>query len=34
MNNEFDDGPKILGNDFLAELAMADVPDSDDECYF
>ena len=26
--------PKILGDDFMAELKLAEVPDSDDECYF
>jgi len=24
----------ILGDDFMSELKLADVPDSDDECYF
>ena len=32
--NEFADAPKILGDDFLMDLKAADVPDSDDECYF
>jgi hypothetical protein len=26
--------PKILDDDFMGELRLADVPDSDDECYF
>jgi hypothetical protein len=26
--------PKILDDDFMGELKLADVPDSDDECYF
>lgn len=30
-NNE---KPKILDDDFMGELKLADVPDSDDECYF
>jgi len=34
VENEFVEQPKILGDDFLGELKMADVPDSDDECYF
>ena len=33
--NEFaEPEPMILGDDFLADLRGADVPDSDDECYF
>ena len=32
--NEFAEAPKILGEGFLDELKLADVPDSDDECYF
>ena len=26
--------PKILDDDFMGELKLAEVPDSDDECYF
>jgi hypothetical protein len=26
--------PKILDDDFMGELRLAEVPDSDDECYF
>ena len=33
-DNEFAEAPKILGDDFMNELKLADVPDSDDECYF
>jgi hypothetical protein len=29
-----DSKPKILDDDFMGELKLADVPDSDDECYF
>ena len=25
---------KILDDDFMADLKLVDVPDSDDECYF
>ena len=34
QDNEFAEAPKILGDDFMNELKLADVPDSDDECYF
>ena len=26
--------PKVLDDDFLGELKVVDIPDSDDECYF
>ena len=29
-----DSKPKILDDDFMGELKLAEVPDSDDECYF
>jgi hypothetical protein len=31
---KLDSEPKILDDGFLGALKMADVPDSDDECYF
>lgn len=33
-SKEIDQGPKILGDDFLADLKANDVVDSDDDCYF
>ena len=29
-----DEQKKILDDDFLGDLKLVDVPDSDDECYF
>jgi hypothetical protein len=34
LDLEMDERPKILSDDFLDNLKMADILDSDDECYF